>query len=251
MGTKLVSIHGVLPLFTLLYSVSSSAMAQLTGLPQYGVILTGTADDPVVLNQSPHRFLVYALRLQKGDRDRYAATRVRDFLGELTTLQLAPNGPGIAPGATSLSVPQMQATQTKNAAGQRTDIGYTQATLDAVLFDNGQFVGSDVSRTFERTTERINGELSVYSLLLSAKTAAEVAAAWAKIKEIAETPAAPSTPASGVPGAGRPGFGDPSFWPRQSARVLLNVRDRMGEAAAFALVASTQSYPKIQREPQP
>ena len=36
----------------------------------------------------------------------------------------------------------------------------------------------------------------VHSLLLSAKTAAEVAAAWAKIKEIAETPAAPSTPAS-------------------------------------------------------
>jgi hypothetical protein len=250
MRTKLVSIDGVLPLLILLFSVSSTAMAQLIGLPQYGVILTGTPDDPVVLNQSPHRILLYALRLQRGDQDRFPASRVRDFLGELTTLQIAPNGPGIAPGATSLSVLQMTAPQTRNAAGQRTDMGYTQATLDAVLFDNGQFVGPDVSRTFESTTERINGELSVHSLLLSAKTAAEVAAAWAKIKEIVETPAAPSIPASGVPGVGRPGFGDPSFWPRQSARVLLNVRDRMGEPAAFALAASTQAYPKIQRELQ-
>jgi hypothetical protein len=72
----------------------------------------------------------------------------------------------------------------------------------------------------------------------------------AKIKEIAETPIVPPTLAPGVPGAGRLGFGDPSFWPRRSAVVLLNVRDRMGEAAAFALAASTQAYPKIQREPK-
>jgi hypothetical protein len=250
MRTKLVSVDGVLPLLILFFSVSSTAMAQLTGLPQYGVILAGTPDDPVILNQSPHRILVYALRLQKGDQDRYPATRVKDYLRQLTTPQTAPSGAGIAPGATSLSLPQVIAPQTKNAAGQRTDIGYTQATLDSVLFDNGQFVGPDVSHTFESTTARITGELSVHSLLLSAKTAAEVAAAWDKIKEIAETPVVPSTSAPGVPGAGRPGFGDPSYWPRQSAIQLLAVRDHMGEATAYALAASTQAYPKIQREPQ-
>ena len=107
MRTKLVS-DGVLPLLILLFSVSSTAMAQVTHLPQYGVILTGAPDDPVV-----------------------------------------------------------------------------------------------------------------------------------KIKEVARPLPCPQHRASPVPGAGRPGFGAPSFWPRQSARVLLNVRDRMGEAAAFAFVVST------------
>jgi hypothetical protein len=48
MRTKLVPIHGVLPLI-LLFSVSSTAMAQLTGLPQYGVILSGTIIVLVIL----------------------------------------------------------------------------------------------------------------------------------------------------------------------------------------------------------
>ena len=80
MRTKLVS-DGVLPLLILLFSVSSTAMAQVTGLPQYGVILTGTPDDPVVLNQSPHRILVYALRLQQGDQINIRQPASAIFLG--------------------------------------------------------------------------------------------------------------------------------------------------------------------------
>ena len=62
----------------------------------------------------------------------------------MKTPDIGPDGPGIPAGGTSLSLPQGNAPQTKNDAGQRTDIGYTKATLDSVLFDDGLFAGPDL-----------------------------------------------------------------------------------------------------------
>ena len=134
MRTKWVYISSVLPLLVLPFAVSTTAMAQLIGLPPYRVLLTGTPDDPVVLNQSPQRILAFALRLQKGDQDRFPTTRSNQVgLGQLKTPNAGPSGPGIPPGGTSLSLlPQPMAPQTKNAAGQRTDIGYTEAKAGRV-----------------------------------------------------------------------------------------------------------------------
>jgi hypothetical protein len=122
------------------------------------------------------------------------------------------------------------------------DIGYTQATLDSVLFDDGLFVGPDLGHMYESITARINAEVSVDSLLLSAKTDRDFATAWDQIKQIAETPSVPPTSA--------PGFidlVDPNS-PRWFAMQLLSVRDRLGEKAAVAQAASSLAYPKIHKE---
>jgi hypothetical protein len=240
MRTRQIYSVSVIRLLLLLVGVSPAVMAQLIGLPQYGVLLSGTPDNPVVLNQSLHRILAFALRLRRGDQDRFSETRSNQVgLNQLTRGYAAgPDGPGIPPGGTSLSLPQMMPTQTRNPAGQRTDIGFTEATLDSVLFDDGLFVGPDFIHIYESITARITAEVSVDSLLLSAKTDRDFAAAWYQIKQIAETPSVYHTPASEIGTAGR-GVLDPNFSLRQLAIRLLAVRDRLGEKAAVARAAAS------------
>src|ERR1700687_4461823 len=98
----------VLPLLFLLFAVAPAAMAQLVGLPQYGVLLSGTPDNPVVLNQSQHRILAFALRQRSGDQ---GLTTISNQVGlsQWTRGNAGPSGPGIPPGGTSLLLPQVAA----------------------------------------------------------------------------------------------------------------------------------------------
>ena len=235
----------VLPLLFLLFAVAPAAMAQLVGLPQYGVLLSGTPDNPVVLNQSQHRILAFALRQRSGDQ---GLTTISNQVGlsQLTRGNAGPSGPGIPPGGTSLLLPQVAAPAVRTANGQRTGIGLTEVTLDSELFDDGLFVGPDLSHAYESITARITAEVSVDSILLSAKTGGELATAWEQIKQIAETPLVPSTPALGTITESRL-VPDPNS-PRQSAMQLLSVRERLGEKAAVAQAAASLAYPKLHKE---
>jgi hypothetical protein len=236
MRTRQTYSISVLPLLLLFFAVAPAAMAQLVGLPEYGVLLSGTPDNPVVLNQSPHRILAFALRQGRG---MFFSNQAG--LSQLTRGNAGPEGPGIPPGGTSLSLPHVAAPQVMTAGG-RADIGHTEATLDSVLFDDGLLVGPDLGHMYER----IAAEIFVDSLLLSAKTESDFATAWDQIKQIAETPLVPPTSAPGTTTTGRP-FVD-SNSRRQFARQLLSVRDRLGEKAAVAQAASSLAYPKIHKE---
>jgi hypothetical protein len=116
--------------------------------------------------------------------------------------------------------------------------------LDSVLFDDGLFVGPDLGHTYEVITARIAAEVSVDSLLLSAKTESDFATAWDQIKKIAETPLVPPTSLPKTPAASFANLNAP----RQFAMQLLAVRDRLGEKAAVAQAASSLAYPKIHKE---
>lgn len=49
MRTRQTYSISVIPLLLLLFAVAPAARAQLVGLPQYGVLLSGTLDNPVIL----------------------------------------------------------------------------------------------------------------------------------------------------------------------------------------------------------
>jgi hypothetical protein len=244
----------VLLLLLFLFAVAPAAMAQLVGLPEYGVLLSGTPDNPVVLNQSQHRILAFTLRQGRG---MFVSNQAG--LSQLRRGNAGPEGPGIPPGGTSLSSqPQPTAPIVTTANGQRADIGFTEATLDSVLFDDGLFVGPDLGHKYESITARIAAEVSVDSILLSAQTDSELATAWDQIKQIAETPPPTSAPEATTPGppcfayvSGRgcvfSPFGDPDS-PRQFAIQLLSVRDHLGEKTAVAQAAASRAYPKIHKE---
>lgn len=254
---RMRQIHSirVIPVLFLLSVVAPAALAQLTGLPEYGVLLSGTPDNPVVLNQSPHRILAFALRTRREGQDRFSGTHSNQVgLSQLTRGNADPDGPGIPPGGTSLSL-QPFPVGIGIVNGQRADIGNAEATLDSVLFDDGLFVGPDLGHVYESITARIAAEVSVDSILLSAKTDSEFTRAWEQIKQIAETP--PGTTRSCfayIASANVCAFsheGPPvedRNSPSQFANQLLFVRDRLGEKSAVAQAASSLTYPKIHKE---
>jgi hypothetical protein len=125
-----------------------SVMAQTTGLPQYGVLLEGTADAPVLKNNSAKRIFAYSLVYDNG------GSSTVDMLGQLqiqpiSSVSIAP-GVSYLAGLRSSSIPGggggdrfPAPTQVRNASGMPTQ--HTSATLDAVLFDDGHVVGPDRS----------------------------------------------------------------------------------------------------------
>ena len=70
--------------------IALCAMAQTIGLPQYGVLLEGTADAPVLVNNSSQRILAYAWRYENSK-----SSSLTSFLGQLGTRPIS--SIGVAP----------------------------------------------------------------------------------------------------------------------------------------------------------
>jgi hypothetical protein len=150
------------------------------GSPNLDVILQGTPDAPLVVNQSHHRVLAYMISFvsPNGRRTRVMAS----FLGELRNHLPSP---GIAPGGSRVF--QMM-TQTLDAAGNSTSSGFNGATITAVVFDSGEIVGPDSTAAYDEIQGRIDGERYVNSLALVNTTSA-----WLSLAAIAKGQMPPAT----------------------------------------------------------
>jgi hypothetical protein len=225
--------------------VGLSAMAQTIGLPQYGLLLEGTANEPKLINNSSHQVVAYALIYDN------RGTSTVDLLEQLRTKPASEVG--IAPGRTlEVNRPHLGASgggggrgvpvgpQVKVRGGNGLPPEHTTAALDAVLFEDGQLVGPDHSGQYERLTSQIKQEQEVASILLNTT---DRAAAWVSIQSIASSPEPPPPP----PAPGRYGVraGPMPPWRAQFARQLLLVRQRQGDAAAVKAAESTKNYPVI------
>lgn len=214
-------------------------MAQTSGLPEYGVLLGGTADAPDLHNNSPKRILVSALRYDNAQ----SVTGV-NFLFQRSWPP--PNDIGIAPGAI-YSLPRGFLDSIGGGGGGRSPsapssmpkisplLPRTSVTLDAVLFEDGHLVGPDKGGMFQRLTEQIKAEQEVAAILLNA-TDTDRGAAWQKILRIARS-------------GGFEGDGSSLAAYRLSyAQQLIQIVATQGEAAALKLAESTKNYPTIVKE---
>jgi hypothetical protein len=216
--------------------VGLSIMAQTTGLPQYGVLLEGTANEPKLINNSPHRIVVYALIYDN------RGTSTVNLLGQLRTKPISEVG--IAPGTTfepALGIvgggsggrfPVPPQVRTNGLPLQHTSVA-----LDAVLFEDGHFVGPDHSGMYDRLTSQIKQEQEVAAILLNTT---DRIAAWASIQSIASSPPEPPPLATYSVGAG-----PLPPWRAQFARQLLFARTAQGDAGAIKIAESTKNYPVI------
>ena len=161
-----------------------SAMAQTTGLPQYGVLLEGTADKPRLVNNSPHRIVAYAVRYDNQKRSSLVS-----MLGQVRTQPIS--SVGIAPGDWVVFGQAGTLGGNGGVGGTRDARGlrfqHTSASLDAVLFEDGYVVGPDQGGMFDRLTSQIKDEQEVAALLLNTT---DREAAWATIQSIASSPPA-------------------------------------------------------------
>ena len=218
-----------------------SAIAQTTGLPQYGVLLEGTANEPKLINNSPHRIVSYALIYDN------RGTSTLDLLGQLRTKPISEVG--IASGSTfwptlgsidggsigRFPVPP----QVRGNSGLPPE--HNSVALDAVLFEDGHFVGPDRSGLYDRLTSQIRQEQEVAAILLDTT---DRNAAWASIQSIASSPPEPPARAQGTYGVGA---GPLPAWRAQFARQLLSVRSAQGDAGAIKTAESTKNYPVIMK----
>ncbi len=207
--------------------MTAAAMAQMTGLPQAEVTLTGIPTAPVIGNNSSHWILAYTLV------DQDAAGHVRphtySMIGQLRNNPRA----GIAPGASFSEAQLHGSVQTRDASGAPPPPPI-QVSLDSVVFDNGELVGPDKNNSLDAIAARLQAQKDV-NLVVEA-------GAWSKLQQIA----------GGDVGA--PALAGSDIYQRSyrlgavsAATEMLRVRERNGDTGALKLAASMAVYPTITR----
>lgn len=135
----------------------------LVGMPELGVTLTGTAEHPEIVNNSGRGILGYVIL----SRD---ANGRESFMHTLKTrdLRLALVRPTSAPPSGPMATPR-RAVAIKPLASFDNGGAQVQAILDAVIFDNGEFVGSDSGQLFEMLSGQVDDERTLAQAVLGQK----------------------------------------------------------------------------------
>jgi hypothetical protein len=217
---------------------ASTAVAQ-TGLPQYGVVLGGTVNSPVIINNSSHRILAYTLSFDMGNGVPPHNTLYM-MIGQLR--DRSPSLAGIAPGANFVHSPGTLV-QVQDARGKSSTAGAIAVALDSVLFDDGTLVGPDKAGNLDSLLGRVDGEKDVHAIFAGANS---TAAGAAILEGFASGQTVPPIP----PGRSRNYQRQYLASVRANAIELLNVWKRGGDAAALKKAHSSDSYPAIVRGEQ-
>jgi hypothetical protein len=200
-------------------------MSTLQGLPEYGVTLSGTPENPVIENHSGRTVIAYVLIAagQDGGGPVYQILLA-------TTMQPA----GIPDGGSLYAIgarPVNPTVQMKSPAKMVSPFHgpIVSATLQSVIFADGHFVGVDEHGAYDQFVKKIKPIREVGVL---AKTGA-----WDQVEVLAEalTPLSPRPPA-----------GEDSAWyirRRVAAVLLTQERKRYGDAAAAQLAEIFSSLP--------
>jgi hypothetical protein len=211
-----------------LLAVAAAAMAQMIGLPEAQVSLTGTPTAPIIINNSSHWILAYTIVNQNAAGP--ARPHTYDMIGQLRNHPRA----GIAPGISFSEAQSVRPTETRDARGAPL-LAPTQASLDSILFENGVLVGPDKMNSFDAITARLQAQKDV--------NMAVEAGDWSKLQQIANGN-----------DVGAPAPTGSEIYQRSyrqqvvsAATEMLGVRSRTGDAGALKLAASMAVYPTITR----
>jgi tetratricopeptide (TPR) repeat protein len=192
--------------------------SSLVGLPQYGVTLSGTPENPVIENHSGRLLIGYDMKL--------ATANDRGMILSAQIMALSALPAGVPDGGAvyaresvpvNSNIPMPRPTHVVRGAGLEGPI--VTATLRSVIFADGQFVGTDEQGAFEQFGKKLR---AVKEAGILAKTGA-----WDQIEALAQ--AFMQRPRLPLP-AGE----DPMVYMfRQlTAQRLIETRRNKGDAAA-------------------
>jgi hypothetical protein len=129
------------------------------GLPEHNVLLIGDVNFHKIANYSTRKIIGYTLRYQNSPGP---------SISRVTLSFLAVRNGNDAAGISAGS--RRQASRPEEVVGRTGVPGVPVAViLDAVIFDDGEVVGPDSTKTFERVTTRIKAEQDIHKKLLAAK----------------------------------------------------------------------------------
>jgi hypothetical protein len=198
-----------------------------------GVSLGGTVSAPVIVNNSSHRVLEYTLLFQGPKGPSRPSTY--SMLPQLRKEPLS--SVGIAPG-TSWTHPTNAFVQVLDASGQPSVASVTNVVLDSVLFEDGRPVGPDKAGHYEMLILSLQAERDAHEILT---TATDVAHAWTVLENIASGQTKPPRD----PSQSEKDWIFYSQVYRTRATELVQVRSKLGDAAAMDLARAYVFSPKI------
>jgi hypothetical protein len=242
-----VRIINTMTRFLTLLSVTCFALVAwgqqpaLVGLPEYGVTLTGTVQNPVIVNNSGRTIIGHVLCL--GYASGGAQCR-RDLNTRGLRLNRKNVSAGIPPGGTESPMsplPNSPAHKSPTTpiitnSPNLTPPTFTRVVLDSVVFADGQFVGPDSDHGFEAMSSWLIDEQELAALVSAArKDPAKRSAAWAEVNRI-------------IPN--RAHLGNSDIMKLELAGDLLNTQKLEGEAAAYDVADREMAIPKLWRAQQ-
>jgi hypothetical protein len=206
----------------------------LAGLPEHGVLLTGTPENPVIENRSGRAVIAYRLKKAGQSGHGPAPFTLLAFSGQPAGI---PDGGAVfvhgnVPINLAGQVQVLSPFHSTSLLGPIESPVIVSATLHSVIFGDGQFVGLDEEWVFEHFG-RVIKVMAEVGLLAKA-------GAWDQIK-VLDFSAGPRAPASGE---------DPRtyFERRIAALFLVQERKHKGDAAAAQLAEIYSSLPAPWRQ---
>lgn len=212
---------------------SQSTTPSLVGLPDEGVTLSGDPTSPAIHNNSTRNIIGYTLRFQDARGNGTVEINLR-FLA----LRGGQSNAGIAPGAQAQHSPGPSQGKAPSTGPAET------ASLDAVLFSDGEFVGPDRSRSFKAISATIYGEQDLDAQVITIQSATPEAksAFWEQVQRISQ---GLSTTLTFRDSTDLPGY---RFRQKLEAQRLLQTRQKYGDNAALNLATQTSVYPNLWRK---
>jgi hypothetical protein len=214
-------------LFTLTALAGLGQNANMVGLPEYGVILTGDIESPTpaIVDGSHKYLLAYVLRLTHANGGSLATPR-------LLTRNFRLNRPIISTPVPSNSIVAMVNGVVVSGPGAGPVV---KAILESVVFDDGQFVGTD-SRYFDNMSIQIDAER-----LLAQRVATQPPDIWTELSGLLE-------PSNFEAIRGKTTEEHLVFLAQRSlAQDLVQAKNKQGEAAAFEIANRSASLPVLWR----
>lgn len=217
--------------------------ANLVGLPEYGVELVGTIENPTIVNNSGKTIIGRVLRCEYGN------VRGAGHYINLTTrgirLNMKNMAAGLPPGGTQSPLSgDVRPRIASNSIPPQT-ITITRCILDAIVFADGQFVGPDEGHYFEPMANQVIAEQAVAERVAAGRNdPAQREAVWAEITHLVPPP--PFRPQRSR---------DPQATLVEQARIsvardLLSAKNESGEAAAYDIADREMAIPKLWRAQQ-
>jgi hypothetical protein len=206
----------------------ASMASALTGLPQYGVTLSGDPHTPTIVNSTDRRIVMYVIQFYKA----------------------GPNGPvernlSVRNGIPHLQMGTANEPTTVPAHGSKTvfpefveeNMGKAvKAELEGVLFEDGEFVGPDRRGLFETLKATVEGERQLYQSVVNGKSDA---ANWKKLQDLKDWDQTGPQPGVANPTEAQDRAGGHL---KVRAREILLKRDMGGDDAAHTLATRYLMY---------
>jgi hypothetical protein len=215
--------------------------SSLVGLPDHNLTLSGDPVRPTVSSTDSRRVILCSVRfeLQRGGHP-YTITRTESALLNIRNGAFLGKGTGyyvIPPGGTFEIAME----------GEPGDM-LNRASLDAAMFEDGEFVGPDLADNFGQTVAEIEGRRDLHKSLFQGTDAGGRVreATWSAIGTIAVRKERSQADFGGF--AGRVGAKYAEIQ-ESFAQELLRVRARApdGDASALRLAAACEAYPTPRR----